>query len=100
MIRFIQFFQDLIVIKKNHNLVVTNMHFGTIPVRLFQPKAVSSEGRRGIIFYHGGGAICGSLGEYFLCWVGERGLHDRQSLSNILMRTSLGGVKANRSWNF
>ncbi|XP_021017151.1 arylacetamide deacetylase-like 4 [Mus caroli] len=64
MVRFIQVFQDLIVIKKNHNLVVTNMHFGTIPVRLFQPKAVSSEGRRGIIFYHGGGAICGSLDCY------------------------------------
>lgn len=63
MIKFIQIFQDLIVIKKNYNLVVTNMHFGEIPVRLFQPKAVSSKLLRGIIFYHGGGAICGSLGE-------------------------------------
>ncbi|XP_032743533.1 arylacetamide deacetylase-like 4 [Rattus rattus] len=62
--RFIQFFQDLIIIKKNHNLVVTNMRFGTISVRLFQPKAVSSELRRGIIFYHGGGALCGSLDSY------------------------------------
>ncbi|XP_052031703.1 arylacetamide deacetylase-like 4 [Apodemus sylvaticus] len=64
MLRFIQFFYDLMVIKKNHNLVVTNMRFGTIPVRLFQPKAVSLELRRGIIFYHGGGAICGSLDSY------------------------------------
>ncbi|XP_059112251.1 arylacetamide deacetylase-like 4 [Peromyscus eremicus] len=64
MIKFIQIFQDLIVIKKNHNLVVTNMHFGEIPVRLFQPKAVSSKLLRGIIFYHGGGAICGSLDSY------------------------------------
>ncbi|XP_006989103.1 arylacetamide deacetylase-like 4 [Peromyscus maniculatus bairdii] len=64
MIKFIQIFQDLIVIKKNYNLVVTNMHFGEIPVRLFQPKAVSSKLLRGIIFYHGGGAICGSLDSY------------------------------------
>ncbi|XP_027253931.1 arylacetamide deacetylase-like 4 [Cricetulus griseus] len=62
--RFIQSFHDLIVTKKNHNLVVTNMNFGTIPVRLFQPKAVSSKLRRGIIFCHGGGTICGSLDCY------------------------------------
>ncbi|KAL1776667.1 arylacetamide deacetylase-like 4 [Sigmodon hispidus] len=62
--RFIQIFHDSITIKKNHNLLVTNMYFGTIPVRLFQPKAVSSKLRRGIIFYHGGGAMCGSLDSY------------------------------------
>ncbi|XP_051027657.1 arylacetamide deacetylase-like 4 [Acomys russatus] len=62
--RFIQFMHDVMAIKKNHNLVVTNMKFGTIPVRLFQPKAVSSKLRRGIIFYHGGGTICGSLDLY------------------------------------
>ncbi|XP_060234637.1 arylacetamide deacetylase-like 4 [Meriones unguiculatus] len=62
--RFIQFFHDTLVIKKNHNLVVTNLKFGTIPVRLFQPKALSSELRRGIIFFHGGGTICGSLDMY------------------------------------
>ncbi|XP_075801898.1 arylacetamide deacetylase-like 4 [Microtus pennsylvanicus] len=62
--RFIQCIHDLAAIKKNHNLMVTNMYFGTIPVRLFQPKAVSSKLRRGIIFYHGGGTICGSLDSY------------------------------------
>ncbi|XP_052031704.1 arylacetamide deacetylase-like 4 [Apodemus sylvaticus] len=61
---FISFIHDLLPIKKDPTLVVTNMHFGTIPVRLFQPKAVSSNLRRGIIFFHGGGSIFGSLDLY------------------------------------
>ncbi|XP_028641846.1 arylacetamide deacetylase-like 4 [Grammomys surdaster] len=61
---FIMFIHDSLAIKKDSTLVVTNMHFGTIPVRLFQPKAVSSNLRRGIIFYHGGGAFFGSVDLY------------------------------------
>ncbi|XP_052574725.1 arylacetamide deacetylase-like 4 [Peromyscus californicus insignis] len=63
-LHFIQFICDVGVVKNDPALVVTNMHFGSIPVRLFQPKAVSSKPRRGIIFYHGGGAIFGSLDMY------------------------------------
>lgn len=74
------------------------MNFGTIPVRLFQPKAVSSKLRRGIIFCHGGGTICGSLGEYLLYWVGAECPHGSWSLVCIPMRTSWEGVKASRSW--
>uniref|UniRef100_A0A8C6IAL2 AADACL4 family member 3 n=1 Tax=Mus spicilegus TaxID=10103 RepID=A0A8C6IAL2_MUSSI len=62
---FLQFFQDLIIIKKKvPNVIVTDTRFGTVPVRLFRPKEVSSKPRRGIIFYHGGGAVCGSLDFY------------------------------------
>ncbi|CAH7443691.1 arylacetamide deacetylase-like 4 [Phodopus roborovskii] len=64
MFRFVQFICDIGAIKKDPTLVVTNIHFGSIPVRLFQPKAVSSKLRRGIIFYHGGGAAFGSLDMY------------------------------------
>ncbi|XP_059112252.1 arylacetamide deacetylase-like 4 isoform X1 [Peromyscus eremicus] len=63
-LHFIQFISDAGVVKNDPALVVTNMHFGSIPVRLFQPKAMSSKPRRGIIFYHGGGAIFGSLDMY------------------------------------
>ncbi|XP_028716887.1 arylacetamide deacetylase-like 4 [Peromyscus leucopus] len=63
-LHFVQFICDVGVIKNDPALVVTNMHFGSVPVRLFQPKAVSSKPRRGIIFYHGGGAILGSLDMY------------------------------------
>ncbi|KAM9705880.1 arylacetamide deacetylase-like 4 [Dama dama] len=59
--RFLQFLQNSVRIKEDPALVVTNLHFGTIPVRLFQPKAASPNPQRGIIFFHGGGALMGSL---------------------------------------
>lgn len=62
-------------IKKDPELVVTDLRFGTIPVRLFQPKAASSRPRRGIIFYHGGGTVFGSLGKGLPCGFAEEGTH-------------------------
>ncbi|XP_012887442.1 PREDICTED: arylacetamide deacetylase-like 4 [Dipodomys ordii] len=62
--RFCQFVLHLQPIRKDPRVVVTNLRFGTISVRLFQPKAVSSCPRRGVIFYHGGGAVIGSLDMY------------------------------------
>uniref|UniRef100_A0A8C8ZL17 Arylacetamide deacetylase like 4 n=1 Tax=Prolemur simus TaxID=1328070 RepID=A0A8C8ZL17_PROSS len=62
--KFVRFLHDRMARKKDRKLVVTNLRFGTIPVRLFQPKAASSSPRRGIIFYHGGGGIFGSLDCY------------------------------------
>ncbi|XP_021099213.1 arylacetamide deacetylase-like 4 [Heterocephalus glaber] len=50
--------------KKDPKVVVTNLRFGTIPVRLFQPKAIACRSRGGIIFYHGGAAVMGSLDSY------------------------------------
>ncbi|XP_057641278.1 arylacetamide deacetylase-like 4 family member 1 [Chionomys nivalis] len=61
---FFRFIQDLVVPKNNYGVSVKNLHFGTIPVRLFRPKTASSGPRRGIIFYHGGGCVFGSLDCY------------------------------------
>ncbi|KAM4872890.1 arylacetamide deacetylase-like 4 family member 1 [Thomomys bottae] len=55
---------SLLPVRKDPNVLVTNLRFGTINVRLFRPKAVSSSPRRGIIFYHGGGAVIGGLDVY------------------------------------
>ncbi|XP_013359593.1 PREDICTED: arylacetamide deacetylase-like 4 [Chinchilla lanigera] len=63
--RFVRFTQAIIFTKKKDpKVVVTDLHFGTIPVRLFQPKTVSCSPRRGIIFYHGGGGMLGGLDCY------------------------------------
>ncbi|CAH7443613.1 arylacetamide deacetylase-like 4 family member 1 [Phodopus roborovskii] len=62
--RFFRFMQDLLVLKNNYGVLVKDLHFGTIPVRLFQPKTASSGPRRGIIFYHGGGCMFGGLDCY------------------------------------
>lgn len=59
--QFVRFVHDLVPVKKDPDVVVTNLCFGTIPVRLYQPKAASCTPRRGIIFYHGGGMAFGSL---------------------------------------
>lgn len=72
--------QDLIIIKKDPNMLVTDTRFGTVPVRLFKPKKVSSKLRRGIIFYHGGGGIFGSLGKEFPCVVGRMALSKSRNL--------------------
>ncbi|XP_015356834.1 arylacetamide deacetylase-like 4 [Marmota marmota marmota] len=62
--RFVHFLHDRLSIKNNREVVVTDLRFGTIPVRLFRPKAASSSPRRGILFYHGGASIFGSLDSY------------------------------------
>ncbi|XP_062049076.1 LOW QUALITY PROTEIN: arylacetamide deacetylase-like 4 [Lepus europaeus] len=61
MFKFIRFLHDLLPIRMDPQVAVTNLRFGSVPVRLFQPTAPSSGPRRGIIFYHGGGTTFGSL---------------------------------------
>ncbi|KAL1777321.1 Arylacetamide deacetylase-like 4 [Sigmodon hispidus] len=78
---FLQLIQGLIIIKKNPNVLTTDMHFGTVPVRLFKPKKVSCEPRRGIIIYHGGGAVIGSLD----CYHGLGNLLASETDSVVLM---------------
>ncbi|XP_013359603.1 PREDICTED: arylacetamide deacetylase-like 4 [Chinchilla lanigera] len=59
---FARFVQDrMFRKKKDPKVVVTDLRYGTISVRLFQPKATSSCSQGGIIFYHGGAGIIGSL---------------------------------------
>ncbi|XP_014691742.1 arylacetamide deacetylase-like 3 isoform X1 [Equus asinus] len=58
---FVRFVHDLQPLKKDPDVRVTDLRYGTIPVRLYQPKASSCTLRRGIVFYHGGGGILGSL---------------------------------------
>ncbi|XP_019495244.1 PREDICTED: arylacetamide deacetylase-like 3 [Hipposideros armiger] len=58
---FIRFLHDLMPLKEDPDVMVTDLRFGTIPVKLYQPKASSCTLRPGIVFYHGGGGIIGSL---------------------------------------
>ncbi|XP_008052019.1 arylacetamide deacetylase-like 3 [Carlito syrichta] len=58
---FVRFIHDLQPLKKDPDVIVTDLHFGTIPVKLYQPKASTCTPRPGVVFYHGGGAIIGSL---------------------------------------
>ncbi|XP_043847261.1 arylacetamide deacetylase-like 4 [Dromiciops gliroides] len=62
--KFLRFLLDRMTIKKDPTLMVKNLCFGTVPVRLYQPKATSTSLRKGIIFFHGGGMVVGSLDVY------------------------------------
>ncbi|KAF5913932.1 arylacetamide deacetylase-like 3 [Diceros bicornis minor] len=59
--QFVRFMHDLLPLRKDPDVVVTDLRYGTIAVRLYQPKASSCTLRPGIVFYHGGGGIIGSL---------------------------------------
>uniref|UniRef100_A0A4W2CQ83 Alpha/beta hydrolase fold-3 domain-containing protein n=1 Tax=Bos indicus x Bos taurus TaxID=30522 RepID=A0A4W2CQ83_BOBOX len=107
LLRFLQFLQKSVRIKEDPVLVVTNLRFGTIPVRLFQPKTPSPP-QRGIIFFHGGAALVGSLDIYHsLCGslaretdsvllaVGYRKLpdHHYHTISNDCLNASIHFLK-------
>uniref|UniRef100_A0A8C6IAH5 AADACL4 family member 5 n=1 Tax=Mus spicilegus TaxID=10103 RepID=A0A8C6IAH5_MUSSI len=72
--RFLQFVQDLILTRKNPNVAVTDMHFGTVPVRLFKPKEASSKYRRDT--YHGLGSFLAHETDSLVLLVGYRKLPD------------------------
>ncbi|XP_021056837.1 arylacetamide deacetylase-like 4 isoform X2 [Mus pahari] len=72
--RVLQFVQDLILIRKNPNVVVTDTHFGTVPVRLFKPKEASSKYRRDT--YHGLGNFLAHETDSLVLLVGYRKLPD------------------------
>ncbi|XP_004596161.3 arylacetamide deacetylase-like 3 [Ochotona princeps] len=59
--QFVRFVHDLQLLKNDPDVLVTDLRFGTVPVKLYQPKASSCSPRPGVVFYHGGGAIMGSL---------------------------------------
>lgn len=59
--QFVRFVHDLVPLKEDPDVVVTDLLFGTVPVKLYQPKGLSCTPRPGIVFYHGGGAVMGSL---------------------------------------
>ncbi|KAK1340485.1 hypothetical protein QTO34_019055 [Cnephaeus nilssonii] len=62
--QFIQFVQDLLPFSKDPDVVVTDLRYGTVPVKLYQPRRTSRRLRPGILLFHGGGTILGSFRLY------------------------------------
>ncbi|XP_077631993.1 arylacetamide deacetylase-like 3 [Crocuta crocuta] len=59
--QFVRFMHDLWPLKEDPDVVVTDLYYGTIPVKLYQPNVPSCVPRPGIVFYHGGGGVIGTL---------------------------------------
>ncbi|XP_056591048.1 arylacetamide deacetylase-like 4 [Triplophysa dalaica] len=45
-------------------LCIKDMTFNGVPVRVYEPTATSGEKKRGLVFFHGGGWVFGSIDDY------------------------------------
>ncbi|XP_041062554.1 arylacetamide deacetylase-like 4 isoform X1 [Carcharodon carcharias] len=55
--------------KEDAGLVIQDVQFDGVPVRVYQPRSAAAGKRRGILFFHGGGWVFGSIDDYeHLCW--------------------------------
>ncbi|XP_060708117.1 arylacetamide deacetylase-like 4 [Hemiscyllium ocellatum] len=50
--------------KEETGLIIRDLQFDGVPVRVYQQRSASAEKRRGILYFHGGGWVFGSLNEY------------------------------------
>ncbi|XP_077314504.1 arylacetamide deacetylase-like 4 [Lithobates pipiens] len=67
LLTFTRFIRDKLLVRKlgdDPKLFIKNLQFDGIPVRVYQPRAPSAGGRKGVIFFHGGGWMFGSIDSY------------------------------------
>ncbi|NXU50019.1 ADCL4 protein, partial [Turnix velox] len=60
-VNFVRYMHGGKILGGDPKLFIKNMKFEKVPVRIYQPKAPSASQRRGIMFFHGGGWVFGSL---------------------------------------
>ncbi|XP_072282378.1 arylacetamide deacetylase-like 4 [Pyxicephalus adspersus] len=64
---FTRYIREKVMSKKlgdDPKLFIKNLQFDGIQVRVYQPKSPSAGGRKGIMFFHGGGWMFGSIDSY------------------------------------
>lgn len=61
-IHFIRYTQEGKKLGEDPGLIIQDLTFENIPVRLYQPReSKAQQKRRGVVFFHGGGWMFGSL---------------------------------------
>uniref|UniRef100_A0A8D0GKE7 Alpha/beta hydrolase fold-3 domain-containing protein n=1 Tax=Sphenodon punctatus TaxID=8508 RepID=A0A8D0GKE7_SPHPU len=60
-LKFVRFMRRGKKHKDDPKLFIKDLKFDNVPVRIYQPKAPSAGQRRGVLFFHGGGWIFGSI---------------------------------------
>ncbi|XP_014796895.1 PREDICTED: arylacetamide deacetylase-like 4 [Calidris pugnax] len=55
---------DGLPVCRDSQLCIKDLHFGEVPVRIYLPRAPSAGKRRGVIFFHGGCGMFGSIRSY------------------------------------
>lgn len=62
-VNFVRYMQDRKILQVDPKLLIKDLWFEKVPVRIYQPKAPSASERRGVTFFHGGGWVFGSVGK-------------------------------------
>uniref|UniRef100_A0A8C5NRW7 Alpha/beta hydrolase fold-3 domain-containing protein n=1 Tax=Junco hyemalis TaxID=40217 RepID=A0A8C5NRW7_JUNHY len=60
-VSFVRYMQGRKTLGADPKLFIKDLWFDKVPVRIYQPKAPSASQRRGVLFFHGGGWVFGSL---------------------------------------
>ncbi|XP_067422762.1 arylacetamide deacetylase-like 4 [Emydura macquarii macquarii] len=63
-INFIRYAQERKNLGKDPKLFIQDLQFEEVPVRIYQPSALTAGQRRGLIYLHGGGWMFGSINSY------------------------------------
>ncbi|XP_039940429.1 arylacetamide deacetylase-like 3 [Hirundo rustica] len=58
---FVRYMQGRKTLGVDPKLFIEDLWFEKVPVRIYQPKTLSASQRRGVMFFHGGGWVFGSL---------------------------------------
>ena len=62
-ISFVRYMQGWKTLGVDPKLFIKDLEFEKVPVRIYQPKVPSPSQRKGVMFFHGGGWVFGSLGK-------------------------------------
>ncbi|NXT53372.1 ADCL4 protein, partial [Pluvianellus socialis] len=60
-VSFVRYLQGRKTLGVDPKLFIKDLWFEKVPVRIYQPKVPSASQRRGVMFFHGGGWVFGSL---------------------------------------
>ncbi|NWU96885.1 ADCL4 protein, partial [Upupa epops] len=60
-ISFIRYMNDRKTLGVDPALFIQDLCFENVPVRIYQPRVASASQRRGVVYFHGGGWVFGSL---------------------------------------
>ncbi|XP_017687468.1 PREDICTED: arylacetamide deacetylase-like 4 [Lepidothrix coronata] len=60
-VSFVRYVQGRKTLGVDPKLFIKDLWFEKVPVRIYQPKAPSASQRRGVMFFHGGGWVFGSI---------------------------------------
>uniref|UniRef100_A0A8D0EQE5 Alpha/beta hydrolase fold-3 domain-containing protein n=1 Tax=Strix occidentalis caurina TaxID=311401 RepID=A0A8D0EQE5_STROC len=60
-VSFVRYIQGRKTLGVDPKLFIKDLWFEKVPVRIYQPKVPSASQRRGVMFFHGGGWVFGSL---------------------------------------